>query len=654
MLDLGTLGLKISVDSSELKQIPEEAKVAENGINRLGTASTNASRIIKRAFVGLGLAKIGKDILSSYADFQQFSGGIEKLFGDSAEAVMRNAEEAYKTAGISVNKYLDQTSSFAASLIKSLGGDTAKAAELANTAMIDMSDNANMFGTSIDSIAATYQSLARGNYAMLDNLKLGYGGTKAELQKLLNDAEEYNRKQGKFTEYQIDNYADIVDAIHTIQVAQKVSGTTAEEAEKTISGSLNMVKASWENLLSSFANPEADIDRQVNTFVDSLSTFANNIVPVIVRAIPNVIEGVGQIIDALVYEISKEENKTAIKEAIITLLKDSAEAAFTEFPGLSSAAVAMFVSKLLPTGLIKKKVLAGAGKAGKAAGKAAGGALGTGMVKAATTALSTAVQSGAILGGLVGLGVLVDKFLKKNFPDWYDDTYGIGGTAYEQHDARLTRDGEFKYEPQPKKGWKQARDTVDDVLEIPREITTIINSDDKASEKIAKVMQHYDELPSEVQSILSAKDSATNKVKKLQKYYSKNPKNIVTKLDAVDRATEKLTILMRNLNALPKEKRISVVTTYKKINQIDSFSPSGQHRIGIREVPYDGYLASLHKGETILTATETNKLVKNADLAQTNQNIEINFNGTYGFNNKKDIDYFMSEAQKMVNRRLSI
>ena len=650
MLDLGTLGLKISVDSSELKQIPEEAKVAENGINRLGTASTNASRIIKRAFVGLGLAKIGKDILSSYADFQQFSGGIEKLFGDSAEAVMRNAEEAYKTAGISVNKYLDQTSSFAASLIKSLGGDTAKAAELANTAMIDMSDNANMFGTSIDSIAATYQSLARGNYAMLDNLKLGYGGTKAELQKLLDDAEEYNRKQGKFTEYQIGNYADIVDAIHTIQVAQKVSGTTAEEAEKTISGSLNMVKASWENLLSSFANPEADIDRQVDTFVNSLSTFADNIVPVIVRAIPNVIEGVGQIVDALVDEIGKEENKTAIKEAIITLLKDSAEAAFAEFPMLSAAAVAMFVSKLLPIGLIKKKVLADATVAGEA--------LGTGMTTAATTALSAAVQSGAILAGLVGLGAVVDAFLKSQFPEWYEDTYGEGGTADKQPSTTSTKDGQFKYEPQTKSAKKEAQDTVNEVtkeyLKIPTEINTVINSDDKASEKIAKVMQHYDDLPSEVQSILKAKDSATEKVKKLQKYYAKNPKKLVTQLNAVDNASDKLTVLMRNLNALPKEKRISVVTEYKKINQIDSFSPSGQHRIGIREVPYDGYLASLHKGETILTATETNKLVKNADLAQTNQNIEINFNGTYGFNNKKDIDYFMSEAQKMVNRRLSI
>ena len=650
MLDLGTLGLKISVDSSELKQIPEEAKVAENGINRLGTASTNASRIIKRAFVGLGLAKIGKDILSSYADFQQFSGGIEKLFGDSAEAVMRNAEEAYKTAGISVNKYLDQTSSFAASLIKSLGGDTAKAAELANTAMIDMSDNANMFGTSIDSIAATYQSLARGNYAMLDNLKLGYGGTKAELQKLLDDAEEYNRKQGKFTEYQIGNYADIVDAIHTIQVAQKVSGTTAEEAEKTISGSLNMVKASWENLLSSFANPEADIDRQVDTFVNSLSTFADNIVPVIVRAIPNVIEGVGQIVDALVDEIGKEENKTAIKEAIITLLKDSAEAAFAEFPMLSAAAVAMFVSKLLPIGLIKKKVLADATVAGEA--------LGTGMTTAATTALSAAVQSGAILAGLVGLGAVVDAFLKSQFPEWYEDTYGEGGTADKQPSTTSTKDGQFKYEPQTKSAKKEAQDTVNEVtkeyLKIPTEINTVINSDDKASEKIAKVMQHYDDLPPEVQSILKAKDSATTKVKKLQKYYAKTPKKLVTQLNAVDNASDKLTILMRNLNALPKEKRISVVTEYKKINQIDSFSPSGQHRIGIREVPYDGYLASLHKGETILTATETNKLVKNADLAQTNQNIEINFNGTYGFNNKKDIDYFMSEAQKMVNRRLSI
>ena len=317
---------------------------------------------------------------------------------------------------------------------------------------------------------------------------------------------------------------------------------------------------------------------------------------------------------------------------------------------LSAAAVAMFVSKLLPIGLIKKKVLADATVAGEA--------LGTGMTTAATTALSAAVQSGAILAGLVGLGAVVDAFLKSQFPEWYEDTYGEGGTADKQPSTTSTKDGQFKYEPQTKSAKKEAQDTVNEVtkeyLKIPTEINTVINSDDKASEKIAKVMQHYDDLPSEVQSILKAKDSATEKVKKLQKYYAKNPKKLVTQLNAVDNASDKLTVLMRNLNALPKEKRIDVITTYKKINQIDSFSPSGQHRIGIREVPYDGYLASLHKGETILTATETNKLVKNADLAQTNQNIEINFNGTYGFNNKKDIDYFMSEAQKMVNRRLSI
>ena len=206
------------------------------------------------------LAGVGKSALDAYATYEQAVGGVDTLFKDASGTVQKYAAEAYRTAGVSANEYMTQVTSFSASLISSLGGDTAKAAELGNTAMVDMSDNANKMGTDIESIQQTYQSLARGNYAMLDNLKLGYGGTKSEMERLIQDANKVKQANGEMGDLSIDKFSDVVQAIHIMQEQMGISGTTAKEAATTIEGSVGMMKAAWQNWLAELGKDNADIN----------------------------------------------------------------------------------------------------------------------------------------------------------------------------------------------------------------------------------------------------------------------------------------------------------------------------------------------------------------------------------------------------------
>lgn len=240
-----------------------------------------AGKAAKGIAVGVGAASaaigaIGAQAVKAYAEYEQLAGGVETLFKDSANIVQNYANQAYQTAGMSANQYMETVTSFSASLLQSLGGDTAKAAEYGNQAVIDMSDNANKMGTSIEMIQNAYQGFAKQNYTMLDNLKLGYGGTKEEMQRLLADAEKISG-----VKYDISSFADITEAIHVIQTEMGITGTTAEEAATTIQGSLSMVKASWENLLTGLADPNADIDLLIDNVINSVMTLGGNLMPVI-------------------------------------------------------------------------------------------------------------------------------------------------------------------------------------------------------------------------------------------------------------------------------------------------------------------------------------------------------------------------------------
>ena len=268
-MNLFELFVKIGVDDQASNKISSLSNKLGNGLKT--AAKVGAAAV---AAAGTAIVAIGKQAIEQYAEYEQLVGGVETLFKKSSDAVMSYAENAYKTAGLSANEYMNTVTSFSASLLQSLGGDTEAAAKYADMAITDMSDNANKMGTSMEMIQNAYQGFAKQNYTMLDNLKLGYGGTKEEMQRLLEDAEKISG-----IEYDISSYADIVDAIHVVQTEMDITGTTAKEASTTIQGSLSSMKGAWQNLLVGMADDNADFGQLVNNLVDSAVTVGENIIP---------------------------------------------------------------------------------------------------------------------------------------------------------------------------------------------------------------------------------------------------------------------------------------------------------------------------------------------------------------------------------------
>ena len=241
-----------------------------------------------------GIVALGSAAVKSYAEYEQLIGGVDTLFGEAAGTMLKNANEAYKTAGLSANNYMSTVTSFSASLINSLGGDTVKAAEMADQAIIDMADNANKMGTDMTMIQNAYQGFAKQNYTMLDNLKLGYGGTQEEMKRLLKDAEKLTGKK-----YDISNFADVTEAIHAIQVEMGIAGTTAKEASETIQGSALAMKSAWHNFVTGMADDNADFDQLLDNLLDSVRTFLGNIIPRIKKMLPRLVQGLVEIAKAI-------------------------------------------------------------------------------------------------------------------------------------------------------------------------------------------------------------------------------------------------------------------------------------------------------------------------------------------------------------------
>lgn len=248
--------------------------------SRFGGAAAAASKVglaalaTAAAAAVAGLVNVTGAALESYASYEQLVGGVDTLFKESSGKLQAYAAGAYKTAGMSANEYMGQATSFSASLLQSLGGDTEAAVEYANMAITDMSDNANKMGTDMGRITDAYQGFAKQNFTMLDNLKLGYGGTKEEMQRLLDDAEKLSG-----IEYDISSYADIVDAIHVVQQELGITGTTAQEAAGTMEGSVAAAKAAYSNWLTGLADENANLGELTTQLVESVATAANNIVP---------------------------------------------------------------------------------------------------------------------------------------------------------------------------------------------------------------------------------------------------------------------------------------------------------------------------------------------------------------------------------------
>lgn len=265
-MNLLDLAVKITCDDQASGEVD---KISDGIKNKLGAAAK--AGVAAAAAVGTATVAIGKTALDAYSNYEQLVGGIDTLFKSSSAKMQQYAANAYQTAGVSANRYMEISTSFAAALISSLGGNTEAAADMANTAITDMSDNANKMGTSLETVQEAYMSLSRGNYEMLDSLKLGYGGTKAELERLLSDAEEFSAAQGQVRDFSVDSYSDIVEAIHIVQDEMGITGTTAVEAASTISGSVNMAKAAWENWLTGLGDENADMGVLTDQLVGSVT-----------------------------------------------------------------------------------------------------------------------------------------------------------------------------------------------------------------------------------------------------------------------------------------------------------------------------------------------------------------------------------------------
>lgn len=341
-MDVFDLVAKIRLDDSEYKKGVGDAKgtfstLASGVKTGLATVAKVGAAAVTAGVAGVAaLTKMG---VEGYAQYEQLVGGVETLFKESQNIVMGYAENAYMTAGMSANQYMETVTSFSASLIQSLDGDTAKAAEVGNMAITDMSDNANKMGTSIEMIQNAYNGFAKSNFTMLDNLKLGYGGTKEEMQRLIDDANRVKVANGEMADLSIDSFADVTEAIHIIQTEMGITGTTAREAASTIEGSISMMKGAWQNLVVGMADSEADMEVLINNFVESTVIAAQNLLP----RIEQTLIGIGQLITALAPVISEalpqlvEAVLPALLTAGVSLVTAIVKGVITTLPALYTA-----------------------------------------------------------------------------------------------------------------------------------------------------------------------------------------------------------------------------------------------------------------------------------------------------------------------------
>lgn len=577
-MDVFDLFAKITLDSSEYEKGLKDAKSSASGLTGLfGKVGSAASTVGKGIFnVATNVAKVsvaattaGATAISaltglainSYADYEQLVGGVETLYKDSAAKVQQYAADAYKTAGLSANEYMNTATTFAAALVSSLGGDTEQAAELANTAIGDMSDNANKMGTDMESIQNAYNGFSKQNYTMLDNLKLGYGGTKTEMERLIDDANKLNAAQGKATNYTINSYADVVSAIHDVQNAMGITGTTSKEASTTIQGSVNATKSAWSNLVTGIADDNANFGQLISNFVDSATTAASNIIPRIEVAL----NGAAKLIESLVPPIMAE-----LPSLIETVLPQLAQSAVnivqTLVTGISANAAQLIDSAI--------QIIT---------------VLGNGIYQMLPTVAQSALQ--IVL-------TLVSK-LNENLPQMLD-TAGQMLIAF-----------------------------VEGVSEHLPDIML-------AAASIVETLLTYfiEHLPDIVEGAMQMGNAVIDGI-----------------IDGISAAWDGLVSWFNGLwDSLFGNRSVNV--------NVNSSGTDGSHAGGLDYVPYNNYVANLHRGEMVLTADEATQYRKGNENAAGGMTFNIDINGIQ-FNDVNSmahalVDRISYELQAQSNRKAAV
>ena len=342
--------------SSTMNSASDSAGKLEDKL-KTGLVLAGKAALAGIAAAAAGIAKITAESVKQYANYEQQVGGVMKLYGTAGmsvedyaksvgksvssiqgeyknlekaqDLVLKNASQAYKTSGMSMNQYMETATSFSAALINSLGGDTVKAAQQTDVAMRAISDNVNTFGSDMQSVQNAFMGFSRQNYMMLDNLKLGYAGTKQGMEQLIKDANEYAKANGKAADLSIDSFSDVVTAIELIQEKQKIAGTTAREAATTVEGSLNMVKASWQNVLTALGSGDVDmIKEHIQGLTESVETLIKNLIPVILSVLQNLPQLITGALNPLIEQVPALLNSIipAATQAISGLIAAVAQA----------------------------------------------------------------------------------------------------------------------------------------------------------------------------------------------------------------------------------------------------------------------------------------------------------------------------------------
>ena len=541
MLDLGTLqlGIKVNGDAAkaELNQLGGDVEKVGNKTDTLASKAKTMIKAFVAAYAIKALVSLGKAALDAYAKFEQLEGGVNKIFGkEAAQQVMANANKAYKTAGMSANQYMETVTNFSASLIQSMGGNTRAAAKVADMAIRDMSDNANTFGTNMKSIQDAYQGFAKQNYTMLDNLKLGYGGTKTEMERLLADAEKLTGKK-----YDLSNLNDVYEAIHVIQQEYNITGTTAREASHTIEGSMNMAKGSWENFLTSLGRGEG-VGKATDQLLESIGKVAENVGPVALKIVKSLAEGLVKAVPAMMGKLGDFMSKMADG------IDKGSKGNFGK--------VAVKLITTLVTGLIKN------------APKLAIGAIK--LILSLTGYLMQAAPQ-MIKAGAQAIGQFVKGFLDGH-PKIAKAVETIGKV--------------FNVALAPVKA------IIDGVTSAWKKLTG-----QKSSKKFSVSAPFSGALKSIKDVFGKWKDVLGQKAKKTYEVVKSGFSSV---LDSMKSIYNK----WKDILAQKATKHFSITSSGSVPKG------GGGHRIGLREVPYDGYMAELHKGEAILTASEVNQYKK--------------------------------------------
>lgn len=353
--------VKITADSADATKKLDEVEEKGRGLgSRLGAAfgAMGKALVAGLAAAGAAMGAVGAQAFEAYGEFEQLAGGVDKLFGSAADTVIANSERAFQTAGMSQNQYMQNATMLSASLINSLGGDAEAAAAQVDVAMRAIADNADTFGTSVEDVANVYSALSRGQFQTLDNLRLGYAGTKEGMEQLIADANAMREANGEAADLSIDSFSDMVTAIQMVQEAQHIAGTSANEAATTIQGATRMAANSWQNLLTHLADPDADVDALVTQFTDSLSTLATVAAPVIEQiaqsfgtALPVIVPQLLQLATGILTTLLQAvlEQAPMLVGAFVQAIQMVVEALPGMLPMLVEAAVALFLGLL--TGL---------------------------------------------------------------------------------------------------------------------------------------------------------------------------------------------------------------------------------------------------------------------------------------------------------------